>query len=80
MNKDKFKNKTEKIQSAHYEITLKYTCKQENSKLHTQCAYVFAQLDGFEWTRFTAYTDVQKTSPTLTNPFFSGDLSKSDVK
>lgn len=41
---------------------------------------MFAQLDGFEWTRFTAYTDVQNTSPTLTNPFFSGDLSKSDVK
>lgn len=37
---------------------------------------MFAQLDGFEWTRFTAYTDVQKTSPTLTNPFFSGDLNK----
>lgn len=80
MNKDKFKNKTEKIQYAHYVIILKYTCKQGNSKLQTQSAYVFAQLDGFEWTRFTAYTDVQKTSPTLTNPFFSGDLSKSHVK
>lgn len=37
---------------------------------------MFAQLDGFEWTRFTAYTDVQNTSPTLTNPFFSVDLNK----